>query len=94
MVTGLTGNDAGPSLFPNPPVTPVALAALLDSLISLSDVQVAAQAAAEQATQAKATALDDLVTAMKADLRYAEDHVNYDDAKLSTLGADHKSRAW
>ena len=86
MVTGLTGNDAGPSLFPNPPVTPVALAALLDSLIGLSDVQVAAQAAAEQATQTKATALDDLVTAMKADLRYAEDHVSYDDAKLSTLG--------
>ena len=86
MVTGLTGQEGVPPLFPSPPVAPAALQALLDAVITLSDVQVTAQAAAEQATQAKAAALEDLVTAMRADLRYAEDHVNYDDAKLSTLG--------
>jgi hypothetical protein len=82
MVTGLTGNAD----FPAPPVTPVALEALLTSLIALSDAQITAQAAAEQATQTKTAGLDELITAMKADLRYAEDAVNRDDAKLTALG--------
>jgi len=62
------------------------LQALLTSLVTLSDEQVAALAAAEQATETKAAGLEELVTAMKADLRYAEDAVNYDDAKLTALG--------
>lgn len=37
-------------------------------------------------TETKAAGLEELVTAMRADLRYAEDAVNYDDAKLSALG--------
>lgn len=83
MVTGLTENAAA---FPAPPVTAVALRALLTSLVTLTDEQVAALAAAEQATQTKAAGLEELVTAMKADLRYAEDAVNRDDAKLTALG--------
>ena len=83
MVTGLTANPAD---FPSPPVDPVDLQALLDSLITLTDDQVAAMAIAEQATETKAAGLEELVTAMKADLRYAEDAVNYDDAKLTALG--------
>lgn len=83
MVAGLTANVAD---FPAPPVLPLDLQALLDSLITLSDDQVAAQAAAEQATTTKKAGLEELVTAMKADLRYAEDAVNYDDAKLTALG--------
>jgi hypothetical protein len=86
MVTGLTGQEYLPPLFPAPPVLPAALQALLDSVITLGDAQVAALATAEQATQAKAAALEELVTAMKADLRYAEDKVGHDDAKLSLLG--------
>ena len=93
MVTGLTGQEGIPPLFPSPPVAAAALQTLLEALITLSDTQVAAQAAAEQATQAKATALEDLVTAMKADLRYAEDHVNHDDAQLSVLGWGAKAAA-
>ena len=83
IVTGLAANAAD---FPAPPVTSVALAALLTSFITLCDEQVAAQAAAEQVTATKKAGLEELVTAMRADLRYAEDAVNYDDAKLTALG--------
>lgn len=90
MSSGLTANVAD---FPAPPVLPLDLQALLDSLITLSDDQVAAQAAAEQATTTKKAGLEELVTAMKADLRYAEDAVNYDDAKLTALGWGGKAAA-
>ena len=83
MVTGLT-ESAGD--FPAPPVAAGDLQALLDSFITLCAEQVAALATAEQATQTKTAGLEELVTAMKADLRYAEDAVNRDDAKLSALG--------
>ena len=56
MVTGLTGQEYLPPLFPAPPVLPAALQTLLDSVITLGDAQVAALATAEQATQAKTAA--------------------------------------
>lgn len=83
IVTGLTDN-AG--VYPAPPVTPVALQAVLDSLITLTDQAVAARAAAEQATVTKDAGLEELTDAMRAVLRYAEDTVDYDDAQLSLLG--------
>ena len=83
IVTGLAENVGD---FPAPPVTSVNLQALLTSFITLCDEQVAAQAAAEQVTTTKNAGLEELVTAMRADLRYAEDAVNYDDAKLTALG--------
>jgi hypothetical protein len=83
MATGLAANPAD---FPTPPVPSLDLQALLDSLITLCDEQVAALATAEQATETKDAGLDELVTAMKAILRYAEDAVDYDDAKLTALG--------
>jgi len=83
IVTGLTANPAD---YPAPPITPVDLQALLDSFITLCDDQVAALAAAEQATETKSAGIEELITAMKADLRYAEDAVNFDDAKLTALG--------
>ena len=83
IVTGLAAN---PAEFATPPIASVDLQALLDSFITLCDDQVAAQAAAEQATETKAAGIEELITAMKADLRYAEDAVNFDDAKLTALG--------
>jgi len=83
IVTGLAANPAD---YPTPPITSVDLQALLVSFITLCDDQVAALAAAEQATETKASGLEELVTAMKADLRYAEDAVNFDDPKLTALG--------
>jgi len=83
IVTGLTDNAA---IYPAPPVVAADLQAKLDSVIALCDEVVAAQAAAEQATATKNAGLDELADAMKADLRYAEDTVDYDDAKLTLLG--------
>ena len=83
IVTGLVASAAD---FPTPPVASAALQTLLDSFVTLCDDAVAARAASEQATETKVAGLDELVTAMRADLRYAEDAVNYDDAKLTALG--------
>ncbi len=83
IVTGLAANAAD---FPSPPVPSAGLHALLNSFITLCDEQVAAQAAADQVTATKLAGLEELVTAMRADLRYAEDAVNYDNAKLTALG--------
>ena len=83
IVTGLAANAAD---FPSPPVTSVNLQAILTSFITLCDEQVAALAAAEQVTATKKAGLEELVIAMKADLRYAEDAVSYNDAKLTALG--------
>jgi hypothetical protein len=47
---------------------------------------VAAMAAAEQATTTKDEALQTLVDAMKADLRYAETTVDFDDDQLKRIG--------
>jgi hypothetical protein len=90
IVTGLAANAAD---FAAPPVASIALQALLDSFITLCDEQVAALSAAEQVTQTKTAGLEELITAMKADLRYAEDAVDYDDAKLTALGWGGKSAA-
>ncbi|MFA6240901.1 MAG: fibronectin type III domain-containing protein [Candidatus Hydrogenedentales bacterium] len=90
IVSGLTENAV---LFPTPPVTPVALQALLNSLVTLCDQAVAAQAAAEQVTATKAAGLLELTEAMKAVLRYAEDATGHDDTKLSVLGWGGKATA-
>ena len=45
-----------------------------------------AKATAEQAFAEKDEALENLIDALKADIRYAENTVNYDDAKLKLLG--------
>ena len=83
IATGLTDNAA---TYPAPPVTAVALQAVLDSFITLGDDAVAAQAAAEQATNTKNAGQEELTDAMKAILRYAEDTVDYNDAQLTLLG--------
>ncbi len=83
IIAGLT--DAAVT-YPAPPVTPVELQALLDSLVTSTDEWVAAQAAAEQATVTKNAGLEELTDAMKAVLRYAEHTVAHDDALLTLLG--------
>lgn len=80
------GLAAGAADFPAPPVPVAELEALRTAFQRLCDEQVAARAAAEQVTARKAAALKELVAAMKADLRYAEDAVQYDDARLTALG--------
>jgi len=54
--------------------------------ITAKNEAVAAMAAAEQKTAAKDEVLQTLVDYMKADLRYAENTVDFDDEKLKLLG--------
>ena len=82
IITGLDGSED----FSAPPVEPDDLKKLLHVFISLGDEQIAAQAAAQQATEAKQDGLDELISAMKTVLRYAEDRVDDNDAKLAALG--------
>jgi hypothetical protein len=83
IIAGLIASAAD---FPAPPVSAAQLQTLVDSFVSLSDQKVAAKAAAEQATAAKQAAREQLIAAMRAVLRYAEDAVSHNDAKLTALG--------
>ena len=82
MIAGFGENP----LFPSPPVSSSALRNRLDAFKVLINTQVAAQAAAEQATDEKAVGRELLAADMKVDLRYAEYAVAGDDSKLKTIG--------
>ena len=83
MASGLAANAA---VYPSPPVSVVDLGAALSAYVTAKNAATAAQAAAEQATATKDEALQALTDAMKADIRYAENTVNYDDDKLKLIG--------
>jgi len=83
MITGLTSNVA---IYPAPPVAVVDLAIAKTDYITALNAAIAAKAAAEAATTAKDDALEDLTDAMKSDIRYAENTVDYDDDKLKLIG--------
>lgn len=83
MSTGLTAN---PGVFPDPPVAPIDLSALAGTYVAARTDATAAQAAAELATGTKNDALAALVDAMKDDLRYAENTVDFDDDQLKLIG--------
>jgi hypothetical protein len=83
MVSGLTDNAA---VYPAPPVAPLDLTTLVNAYTTAKNAAIAAQAAAEDATAIKDDALEDLADAMKSDIRYAENTVNFDDDKLKLIG--------
>lgn len=83
MVSGLTDNVA---IYPAPPVAPLDLTTLVTDYVTAKNSAIAAQAVAEEATTAKDEALDELADAMKSDLRYAENTVDFDDDKLKLIG--------
>jgi len=83
MVSGLTANAA---IYPAPPVAPLDLSALVSAYTTAKNAAIAAQAAAEDATGSKDDALEDLADAMKSDIRYAENTVDFDDDKLKLIG--------
>lgn len=74
------------SIYPNPPVNPFALR--MKSLVykNRCEVLLAKKANAETATTAKDDALEDLVKALKSNILYAENTVNFDDVKLKLIG--------
>ncbi len=83
MQAGLAANAA---VFPAPPVAPADLQTAMGAYITARDAAIAATAAAEQTTASKDEALQALADDMKADLRYAENTVNYDDDQLKLIG--------
>jgi len=83
MESGLAANAA---VYPAPPVLPAALTLLVGAYTTAKNAAIAALAAAELATVAKDDVLADLVDAMKDDLRYAENTVDFDDEKLKLIG--------
>jgi len=83
MISGLTDNAA---IYPAPPVAPADLTTLVTAYMAAKNVAIAAQAAAEEATTSKDEALEDLADAMKSDIRYAENTVDFDDDKLKLIG--------
>ena len=86
MVTGLTGEEGVPPVYPAPPVSPQNLGLALTAFTTARDSAMTAEAQAKWATESKSNALTQLVTYMKTDLHYAEDTVNGDDALLSLIG--------
>jgi len=86
IVSGLTGAEGLPNVYPSPPVAPAELTALISAYTTAKNAAIAAQAAAEQATADKDDALEDLNDAMKSDIRYAENTVDFDDDKLKLIG--------
>ena len=87
MVSGLTSAEGAPNVnYPSPPIAPAELTALINAYTTAKNAAIAAQAAAEEATTAKDEALEDLADAMKSDIRYAENTVDFDDDKLKLIG--------
>ena len=80
---GLWDNN---STYPAPPRHPFFLRFKMLIYKNRRGTAIAELAAAEAATANKDDALDDLVEAMKTDIRYAENTVNYDDDKLKLIG--------
>jgi len=83
LYRGMLDNNA---IFPQPPIHPMLVRVKKTLYQSRHDNFLAARAAAESATAAKDEKLGDLVTAMKSDLLYAENTVDYDDDKLKLIG--------
>ena len=81
-----SGFGANAAIYPAPPFLVIDLSILTSGYTSARDAAVAAAAAAEQATTDKDEVLQALVDAMKADLRYAENTVDFDDDKLKLIG--------
>lgn len=73
-------------IYPNPPVHPISIRFKAIIYRRYRENLIAKQAAVEAATTAKDEALEELVEAMKADIRYAENTVNFDDDKLKLIG--------
>jgi len=83
LYRGLLDNNA---VFPAPPVHPMVVRTRKLTYQSRHNTFMAAHAAAESAIADKDAALEELIEALKSDLRYAETVVNFDDDKLKLIG--------
>jgi len=83
MIAGFTDN---PLVYPAPPVAVLDLTAAKTAYLVAMNAAIAAKAAAKAATDAKDAAIEALTDAMKSDIKYAENTVGNDDAKLKLIG--------
>ena len=83
LYRGLLDNNP---TFPQPPVHPMLLRMRKLTYQSRHNNFMAANAAAESAIADKDDALENLIDALKSDIRYAENTVNFDDDKLKLIG--------
>ena len=83
MAAGLSGSSAD---FPNPPIDVAELNTLIDNCLGAKNDFMIKRTEAKEATITKSERLGDLVNGMKQDLRYAENKVGDDDAKLGLIG--------
>jgi len=83
LVSGFRSNLA---LFPAPPVIWPILNVKRNIYYGARNAMLAKQAAAEQSIADKDTAIEELINALKSDIRYAENTVNFDDDKLKLIG--------
>jgi len=87
MIAGLLAN---PAVYPNPPVPALGPIKGLRGKVRGYNFKredlIAAQSASESAIADKDDALEELIDALKADIRYAENTVNFDDDKLKLIG--------
>lgn len=81
-----SGLKDNPAIFPAPPVIWIGIGIRRIRFVNARDSALSAHAVAEQATTDKDQALEELIEAMKADIRYAENTVNFDDDKLKLIG--------
>ena len=87
MIAGLLAN---PAIYPNPPHPAMhpgtGIRWKVRQYSNRRENFLAARAAAEAATAEKDDMLEELIEAMKDDIRYAENTVNFDDDKLKLIG--------
>ena len=83
MFKGLRNNLL---VWPDPPVRGIFLGMKRNYFLQCHGQAVAARAAAASAYTVRQEALDELSAAMKNNLRYAENTVNFDDHKLKLIG--------
>ncbi len=80
------GLKDNPAIFPAPPVSWLMIRIKKVQFVGVRGLALSASAAAEEAITAKDEALQELIEAMKADIRYAENTVDFDDDKLKLIG--------
>ena len=81
-----TGLKDNPAIFPAPPVGWMGIGIRRNQFVNARNDALSAHAIAETAIAEKDDALETLIEAMKADLRYAENTVDFDDDNLKLIG--------
>nr|VFJ43391.1 MAG: hypothetical protein BECKDK2373B_GA0170837_100551 [Candidatus Kentron sp. DK]VFJ58675.1 MAG: hypothetical protein BECKDK2373C_GA0170839_10677 [Candidatus Kentron sp. DK] len=81
--SGLKNNT---DTYPDPPVPVEVLGATLKEYMAVKEEETANRAALEASVQKKNAVLETLSDEMRKEIRYAENRVDFDDAKLKQLG--------